>query len=136
MSRVGRLASSPRVAAASNPANDRKPNTTPRNSAEKLVPGVTWNTLQVKCSWPGAFPASSRTSTTAVTMRISATVVPSTVSSTLVPRLAGMTASSSTSASATESRTNGAQVGGCGQIPTACRNAVPKMPAALAVTTA
>ena len=49
MSRVGRLASSPRVDAASNPANDRKPNTTPRNSAEKLVPGVTWNTLKVKC---------------------------------------------------------------------------------------
>jgi len=69
-------------------------------------------------------------------MRISPTVVPSTVSSTLAPRLAGMTASSSTSASVTASRTNGAQVGGFGQIPTACRNAVPKMPAALAVTTA
>ena len=122
--------------AASNPANDRKPNTTPRKTAEKLVPGVTWNTLQVKCSWPGAFPARSRTSTTTVTMRISPTVVPSTVSSTLAPRLAGMTASSSASTSATTSRTNGAHDGGFGQMPTACRNAVPKMPAAVEVTTA
>ena len=94
------------------------------------------NTLQVKCCPPGAFPASSRTSTTAVTTRISATVVPSTDSSTRVPRLAGMIASSSASASATASRTNGAHVGGFCQMPTACRNAVPKMPAAAEVTTA
>ena len=86
MSRVGRLASSPRVAAASNPAKDKKPNTTPRNRSEEWVPGATENTLQVKCSCPGAFPASSRTSTTTVTTRISATVVPSTLSSTCVPR--------------------------------------------------
>jgi hypothetical protein len=38
MSRVGRWASSPRVAAASNPANDRKPNTTPRNTSLMGVP--------------------------------------------------------------------------------------------------
>src|SRR6516162_4063224 len=119
MSLVGRLASSPRVAAASNPANDKNPNTTPRNSAEKLVPGVTWNTLQVKCLLPGAVPASSLTSTTAVTTRMSATVVPSTDSSTCAPRLAGMTANSRASTSATARSTNGAQVGGCGQIPTA-----------------
>ena len=136
MSRVGRLASSPRVAAASNPANDRKPNTTPRNRSEELVPGATVNTLKVKVCPPGAFPASSRTSTTAVTTRISATVVPSTDSSTPAPRLAGMIASSSASTSATASSTNGAQVGGFCQMPTSCRNAVPKMPAAAEVTTA
>ena len=48
MSRVGWVVSSPRVEAASKPANDRKPNTTPRNSGEKLVPGVGANTLSVK----------------------------------------------------------------------------------------
>ena len=63
-------------------------------------------------------------------------MVPSTDSSTPAPRLAGMTASSSASASATASRTNGAHEGGFFQMPTACRNAVPKMPAAVEVTTA
>ncbi len=101
-----------------------------------FVPGATENTLQVKVSCPGAFPASSRTSTTAVTIRISATVVPSTDSSTPAPRRSGMTASHSTSASTTATRTHGAQVGGLCQAPISCRNAVPKMPAALAVTTA
>src|SRR5579862_7585181 len=136
MSRVGRLASSPRVAAASKPANDKKPNTTPRNRSLGPVPGATVNTLNVKCSCPGAFPASSRTSTTTVTIRISATVVPSTDSRMLAPRLAGMMARNSVSARATATRIHGAQVGGFGQAPTSCRNAVPKMPAALAVTTA
>ena len=84
----------------------------------------------------GAFPASSRTSTTAVTIRISATVVPSTLSSTWAPRLAGMIASHRASTSATASSTNGAHVGGLCQMPTSCRNAVPKMPAAAEVTTA
>ena len=85
---------------------------------------------------PGAFPASSRTSTTAVTTRISATVVPSTLSSTCPPRLTGMIARTRASTSATASSTNGAHVGGLCQMPTACRNAVPKMPAAAEVTTA
>ena len=85
---------------------------------------------------PGAFPASSRTSTTAVTIRISATVVPSMLSSTCPPRLTGMIASTSTSSSVTASSTNGAHVGGLCQMPTSCRNAVPKMPAAAEVTTA
>ena len=86
MSRVGWVASSPRVAAASNPAKDRKPKTTARNSGEKLVPGGTVNTDSVKWWLFGAVPDSSRTSTMAVTIRISATVAPSTDSSTLVPR--------------------------------------------------
>src|SRR6202012_5826996 len=101
-----------------------------------LIPGATENTLQVKCSCPGALPASSRTSTTTVTTRISATVVPSTLSSTCVPRRAGMIASTSATSRATASSTNGAQVGGFGQMPTSCRNEVPKMPAAAEVTTA
>ena len=100
------------------------------------VPGDTENTLSVNVCPPGAFPASSRTSTTAVTTRISATVVPSTVSSTLAPRLVGMTARNKASSSATASSTNGAHVGGLCQMPTSCRNAVPKMPAAAEVTVA
>ena len=100
------------------------------------VPGDTENTLSVKVCPPGAFPASSRTSTTAVTTRISATVVPSTLSSTCPPRLTGMIASHRASTSATASSTNGAQVGGLCQMPTSSRNAVPKMPAAAEVTTA
>src|SRR5207248_9756318 len=128
MSLVGRAASSPSVDAASKPAKDRNPNTTPRNTAEVLVPGGTVNTLSVKC-WPaGACPDTSRTSTTAVTSRINATVAPSTVSSTFVPRRAGVTVSSQASTSATAVRMNGAQVGGFGHTPTDCRNLVPKMP--------
>ena len=63
-------------------------------------------------------------------------MVPSTVSSTPAPRLVGMIARTSASSSATASSTNGAQVGGLCQMPTSCRNAVPKMPAAAEVTTA
>jgi hypothetical protein len=37
--------------------------------------------------------------------------------------------------SATPASRNGAQDGGFSQMPTACRNAVPKMPVALEVTT-
>ena len=56
MSRVGRWASSPRVAAASNPANDRKPNTTPRNTSLTGVPGDTENTLSVNVCPPRRVP--------------------------------------------------------------------------------
>src|SRR3954469_15911097 len=89
MSRRGCRASSPRVAAASNPAKERNPKTTPRNSAEVSVPGGTLNTDQVKVWPPGAVPASRRTSTIALITRISATVAPSTDSSTLVPPAGG-----------------------------------------------
>ncbi len=71
-----------------------------------------------------------------VTMRISATVAPSTDSSTFAPRRAGETATTRVSARATPASRNGAHDGGFGQAPTAVRNAVPKMPAAVDVTTA
>src|ERR1700759_3589615 len=58
MSRVGLVVSSPKVEAASNPAKDRKPNTTARNRGEKLVPAGGANTLSVKWCPPGAAPAS------------------------------------------------------------------------------
>ena len=67
---------------------------------------------------------------------MSATVAPSTVSSTFVPRRAGKMATTRVSARATPASRNGAHDGGCGHAPTVFRNAVPKMPAAVDVTTA
>src|SRR3712207_5650252 len=100
MSRRGSRASSPSVAAASNPAKDRKPKTTPRNTADSSVPGATVKTSPVKPTSgdgasAGTLPDSSRTSTIALITRISATVTPSTVSSTDVPRRAGTIVSAS-----------------------------------------
>ena len=134
-SRRGLRASSPSVAAASKPAKDRKPKTTPRNSAEVSVPAGTVNTDRSNVRPPGAVPPSSRTSTTTVTSRMSSTVTPSTTSSNRVPRRAGDTASRSTPTSATASSGNGAQSGASGQIPTWVRKAAPKIPAAAEVTT-
>jgi hypothetical protein len=136
MSRDGCFASSPSVADASNPANDRNPNTTPRNNAEKLVPCGTVKTDSVNRDPPGAFPAPSRTNTIAVTIRIRATVVHSTMSRTFVPRRAGSAASIRASASATPISTHGAHDGGCGQMRSDCSSPVPKIPAADAVVTA
>ena len=136
MSLVGLCASSPSVDDASNPANDRKPNTTPRNSAEVPTPGCGLNTLQVKCEPPGASPFSSRTNTMTVTTRISVTVHTSTMSSTLVPPRAGSAASSSASASAMPTIRIGAQAGWFFQMPRESSSPAPKMPAADAVVTA
>ena len=52
-----------------------------------------------------------------------------------VPRLAGEMVSTSATTSARPTSRNGAQVGGCCQMPIAVRNAAPKMPAADEVTT-
>ncbi|SFQ43729.1 hypothetical protein SAMN05421854_112101 [Amycolatopsis rubida] len=84
----------------------------------------------------GASPAIKRTRMTTVTSRMSAMVAPSTASNVLVPRRAGATASSQLPISATAVSTNGPHDGGCGQIPTCVRNAVPSTPAAELVTTA
>src|SRR5829696_8339548 len=85
MSRRGSCASSPSVAAASNPAKERNPNTTPRNSADVPVPPGTENTEKSKVLPFGAVPVASRIRITTLTMRMSATVVPSIIMSTLVP---------------------------------------------------
>jgi len=91
MSRRGCLASSPSVAAASNPANDRKPNTTPRNSALVSVPGWTANGVNVTPLPPGALPPASLARMITETTRMSRTVSPSTVSRNRVPRRTGDT---------------------------------------------
>ncbi len=135
MSRFGLSDSSPRVDAASKPAKDRKPKTTPRNSADGAVPGGTEKTDMVNRCPAGALPISSRTSTTAVMVRISATVAPSTVSSTLVPRRTEAMVSQQASSRTTAVRMNGASVGGCGQAPTRCRKEIPKMPTTEEVVT-
>ncbi len=134
MSRRGWWASSPSVAAASNPAKDSRPNTIPRNSVELSVPGATVNTDIVKVAPPGASPPSSRTSTTAATTRISSTVRPSTVSSSEVARRAGTTVSSRASTSASPPTRKPAHHGWSFHTPTASRNAAPKIPAAEEVT--
>src|SRR3954449_5834251 len=89
MSLRGCRASSPSVAAASKPAKERKPKTTPRKTADHPVPSGTVKTDRVNSCPSGAVPASSRTSTIALITRISATVAPSTDSSTLVPPAGG-----------------------------------------------
>ena len=136
IARFGSFVSSPSVAAASKPPKERNPNTAPRNTPDQPVPGLKVNTLSVKW-WPdGAVPLINRTAITTVTSRISAMVALSMPSSRLVARRAGTTASSQQPISATPTSTYGAQLGGLGQMPTSLRNAVPRLPAAHAVTTA
>jgi hypothetical protein len=93
MSRRGSRASSPSVAAASNPAKERNPNTTPRKSADGSVPLGTENGLRVRPRPPGALPAASRTTTTSATSRMSSTVPASMTSRVRVPRRTGATVS-------------------------------------------
>src|SRR5829696_9143582 len=85
MSRRGSCASSPSVAAASNPAKERNPNTTPRNRADAPVPPDTATTEKSRVLPFGAVPVASRIRIMTLTMSMSATVVPSMTSSTLVP---------------------------------------------------
>jgi hypothetical protein len=135
MSRRGSCASSPSVAAASNPAKERNPNTTPRNTAERPVPPGTENTEKSSVLPLGAVPVASRIRMITLTMRMSATVVPSISSRTLVPSLMFEAASAHTPARAIAPTTNGAHPGWFVQMPRASRKSAPKMPAAVDVTT-
>src|ERR1700761_5865659 len=128
MSLDGLCASSPSVADASKPAKDRKPNTTPRNSADTDVPGARLNTDQVNVDPPGAEWLSSLTNTTTVTTRIRVTVQASTTSSVFVPPLAGTMASTKASSRAAATKISGAQAGGLLQAPIDCSSPVPKIP--------
>src|ERR1700743_3515555 len=116
MSRVGLRVSSPRVEEASNPANDKKPKTTPRNRAETPVPCCRLKTLQVKLLPFGAECDSSLTKTVTVTARISATVQPSTMSRTLVPPRDGRAATIRASARKPATKTSGAHDGWLGPV--------------------
>src|ERR671917_2959 len=100
ISRRGSFVSSPSVAAASNPAKDRNPNTTPRNTAEAPVPGGIENTEKSSVLPFGAVPVASLIRMTTLTMRMSATVVPSMTRSTRVPSLMLEAASAHTPAKA------------------------------------
>ena len=135
MSRRGFFASSPSVAAASNPANDRNPNTTPRNRMEGDTPDGTVNMFNVKLVLVGAVPAITLISTTAQTIRISATVVPSTYSRNRVAWRMGRSARPSTPSKRIPPTRNPAQSGWLFHTPMSSRNAAPKMPAAIDVTT-
>src|SRR5215213_7033185 len=135
MLRRGSCASSPRVAAASNPAKERNPNTTPRNTAERPVPPGTENTEKSRVLPLGAVFVASRNRMITLTIRMSATVVPSISKRTLVPPRMFEAASAHTPASAIAPTTNGAQPGWFVQMPRASRKSAPKMPAAVDVTT-
>src|SRR5919202_6908490 len=135
MSRRGSCASSPRVAAASKPAKERNPKTTPRNTAERPVPAGTVNTEKSTVLPLGAVPVARLNKMITLTIRVSATVVPSLTRSTLVPPRIFEEASAHTPARATAPTTNGAQPGWSVQIPKASRKSAPKMPAAVEVTT-
>src|SRR5919112_837999 len=135
MSRRGSCASSPRVAAASNPAKDRNPNTTPRNTAERPVPPGTENAEKSRVLPFGAVPVASLTRMTTLTIRIRATVVASMISSTLVPSRMFEAASAHTPAKATALTAYGAHPGWSVQMPRLSRKSAPKIPDAVAVTT-
>src|SRR5215213_4934633 len=135
MSRRGSRASSPRVAAASNPAKERNPNTTPRKTAEAPVPWGTVKTEKSKVLPLGAVPVASLTRMTTLTIRIRAIVVPSITNRTLVPSLMFEAASAHTPANAIAPTTNGAQPGWFVQMPRLSRKSAPKIPDAVAVTT-
>src|SRR5215217_4371151 len=111
MSRLGSCASSPRVAAASNPAKERKPKTTPRNTAEAPVPWGTVNTEKSTVLPLGAVPVISLNKMITLTMRMSATVVPSMTRRTRVPPRIFEAARAHTPASEIAPTTNGAQPG-------------------------
>src|SRR5919112_4570084 len=130
MSRRGSRASSPSVAAASNPAKDRNPNTTPRKTADVPVPAGIVNTEKSRVLPFGAVPVASRIRITTLTISMSATVVASMTRSTLVPPRIFEAASAHTPARATAPTRNGAHPGWSVQIPRALRNSAPKMPAA------
>src|SRR5215212_12141287 len=135
MSRRGSCASSPSVAAASNPAKERNPYTTPRNNADVPVPIGIENTEKSRPLPFGAVPVVSLMRMMTLTMRMSATVVPSMTSSTLVPSRMFEAASAHTPPRAMEPTRNGAQAGWFVQMPRLSRKSAPKMPAAVAVTT-
>ncbi len=135
MSRRGSCASSPIVAAASNPAKERNPNTTPRNTADVPVPAGIENTEKSSVLPLGAVPVASLTRMMTLTMRMSATVVPSITSSTLVPPRMFEAASAHTPARAIAPTTNGAHSGLVRPDAEASRNSAPKMPVAITVTT-
>src|SRR5215212_4465226 len=135
MSRRGSCASSPRVAAASKPAKERKPKTTPRNTAERPVPPGTVNTEKSRVLPLGAVPVASLTRMTTLTIRIRATVVASMTKRTLVPSRMLEAASAHTPANAIAPTTNGAQPGWFVQMPRLSRKSAPKIPDAVAVTT-
>ena len=136
MSRRGLRASSPSVAAASNPANDNSPKTMPRNSVDTSVPGSGENTLRVKVAPFGAFPLTIRSRTTTAMTRMRATVAPSTLSRTAPARRAGTIARVRARSRAMPPMRKPAQSGWSVQMPRASRNADPKMPAAEDVTRA
>jgi hypothetical protein len=135
MSRRGSCASSPSVAAASNPAKERNPNTTPRKTADVPMPPGIENTEKSRVLPFGAVPVASLIRMTTLTMRMSATVVASMTRSTLVPSRMFATASAHTPARAIAPTRYGAHSGWFVQMPRASRNSAPKMPVAVAVTT-
>src|SRR5215203_4597625 len=107
MSRLGSCASSPRVAAASNPAKERKPKTTPRNTAESPLLLGTATTEKSMVLPLGAVPVISLNKMITLTMRMSATVVPSMTKRTRVPPRMFEAASAHTPASEIAPTTNG-----------------------------
>src|SRR5215210_6710879 len=134
MSRRGSCASSPSVAAASKPAKERNPNTTPRNTADVPVPAGTENTEKSRVLPFGAVPVASLIRMMTLTMRMSATVVPSMPRSTRVPSRMFAAASAHTPARAMAPTRNGAQLGWFFQMQRRSRQCAWKMPVALAVT--
>ena len=89
---VGLAVSSPIVEAPSNPANDRKPNVSEKNSAPYPTPDGSVKTLIVNV-WPsGADPPISLAKIVIVTIKISITVIVSILTSVRVLKRASLAA--------------------------------------------
>jgi hypothetical protein len=136
MARRGSRVSSLSVAAASNPAKDRKPKMAPFQISPRSIPAGATNTSRVNVWPPGAVPPMTLTRTTSAMARISASVIPSADSRTRVTGRVGRVATHQPATRMTGAITNGAHRGGWFQTPMASRNAVPKIPAVVPVTTA
>ena len=134
IARRGSRVSSPRVAAASKPANDRKPKTEPLNTSPRPVPLGGLNTSRVKLWLPGVSPLMSLMRTIVATTTISETVRPSAVSNTRAALRAGQVPSRNAPARATRPMMKPAPFPGLFQMPIRSRKSAPKMPAAMLVT--
>src|ERR1700716_1297107 len=107
MARLGLVVSSPREAAASKPANDKKPNTMPKNRVLVDIPGGTVNMSRVKRCPPGALPATTRITTTTAMTTMTAVVQISTHSRVAIDFLTGEMASSVAMPTATRAMIQG-----------------------------
>ena len=135
IARRGSRVSSPRVAAASKPANERKPKTAPLNTSPMPLPLGGLNTSRVKLWLPGVLPLMTLIRTIDRDDDDQETVTPSAESRSRVALRAGNVREHERAGEGDEADHEArAQAGGLFQTPIRSRKSAPKMPAAMLVT--